>query len=116
MNLCNKDILYVLPLLPPIPDYPSVQYGVESYVHPWIPESEDVEDVSKECRYVDSSMELSTGNAAFNPSQDWDYLKGGEGERADHVEDTLVGIHHNDLDAIEEDDEIEEADEEDEGW
>ncbi|GFH46311.1 hypothetical protein CTEN210_02785 [Chaetoceros tenuissimus] len=106
----------VLPVLPPIPiDYPSVQFGVENYVSPWI-NSEDVEDISKKCRYVGSSMELSMDNAAFNHcSQDWYYVKGSEGENADNVEDAIAGIHHNDLDAIDEQQEgNEEA--EDEGW
>jgi hypothetical protein len=109
----------VLPVLPHIP-VDSVKYGVENYVHPWIRESEGVEDVSKECRYVDSSMELSRGNAAFNSCsrEDWYYVKGDEDENVDNVEEALVGIHHNDLDVIVEvqADDDEEEEEKDEEW
>lgn len=45
----------VRPVLSPLPiEYTSVKFGIENYVSPWI-QSEDVEEVSKECRYVDSS-------------------------------------------------------------
>ena len=110
----------VLSSLPrPIPiEYPSVQYGVENYVHPMIPRSENVEVVSNECRYVDSSMELSRGNAAFNSCQDWYYVKGDQSEIIvnDDIDDVLVGIHHNDLDAIVEAQDDDEEEDRDEVW
>lgn len=84
-----------------------------------IPRSENVEDVSKECRYVDSSMELSRGNAAFNSCQeDWDYVKGDQNEIAadNNIDDILVGIHHNDLDAIVEAQDDDEEEDRDEVW
>lgn len=103
----------VRPVLSPLPiEYTSVKFGIENYVSPWI-QSEDVEEVSKECRYVDSSKELSRDNAAFNCcSQDWHYIKGSEGENSDNVEVALAGIHHNDLDAIEEQQDEDAKDEE----
>lgn len=97
------------PVLSPI-DYPSVQYGVENFVHPMIPRSENVEDVSKECRYVDSS--------SFNSCQDWDYVKGDQSEIVvnDDIDNVLVGIHHNDLDAIVEAQDDDEEEDRDEVW
>ncbi|GFH52561.1 hypothetical protein CTEN210_09037 [Chaetoceros tenuissimus] len=103
----------VTAVLPQVPiEYPSVQFGVENYVSPWIQSEQGLEDVSKECMYVESSMELSIGNAAFNHSQGWNYVKGGESKDVNNIEDALAGIHHNGLDAIVEDEDDNEEDKE----
>lgn len=81
----------------------SVKFGVENNNCLGM-ENESCDDVSKECRYVDSSMQLSHHNAAYNSFEEWSYVKGGEGESAQvDIEDAIAGIHHNDLDAIVED-------------
>lgn len=81
----------------------SVKFGVENNNCLGM-EIESCDDVSKDCIYVDSSMLLSRDNAAFNSSEEFFYVKGGEGESAQvDIEDAIAGIHHNDLDAIVED-------------
>lgn len=81
----------------------SVKFGVENNNRLGI-EIESCDDVSKECKYVDSSIQLSRDNAAFNSSEEFFYVKGGEDESAQvDIEDAIAGIHHNDLDAIVED-------------
>ncbi|GFH52378.1 hypothetical protein CTEN210_08854 [Chaetoceros tenuissimus] len=81
----------------------SVKFGVENNNRLGM-EIESCDDVSKECKYVDSSFQLSRDNAAFNSSEEFFYVKGGEGESAQvDIEDAIAGIHHNDLDAIVED-------------
>lgn len=81
----------------------SVKYGVES--PPSMVDSPKFDCASNECMYVDSSIELSRDNAAYNSSQDWDYIKGGSQNESsgENAKDVIAGIHHNDLDAIVED-------------
>ena len=78
----------------------SVKFGVENpEPHPK-QLGESFRDVSNECMYVDSSIQLSRGNAAFNSSQDWHYVVGSEGESSQEPQDVIACIHHNDLDMV----------------
>jgi hypothetical protein len=77
----------------------SVKYGVVEN-----PPALSFNNVSNECRYVDSSQELSRTNAAFNSSEEWHYVKGGSTDGINQdPENAIAGIHYNDLDAIVED-------------
>ena len=81
----------------------SVKYGVAAEKNP----SQGRVISSNECMYFDSSQELSRNNVAYNSSPDWYYVKGGsqnEIESDQNAKDAIAGIHHNDLDAIVEDD------------
>lgn len=81
----------------------SVKYGVVESP-PSMVDSSKFDCVSNECMYVDSSIEISRDNAAYNSSQDWHYVKGGsQNESGEAIEDVIAGIHHNDLVAIVED-------------
>ena len=80
----------------------SVKYGVAAEIPP-----QGRVICSNECMHFDSSQELSRNNVAYNSSQDWYYVKGGsqnEIESDQNAKDAIAGIHHNDLDAIVEDD------------
>ncbi|GFH52696.1 hypothetical protein CTEN210_09172 [Chaetoceros tenuissimus] len=81
----------------------SVKYGVES--PPSMVDYSKFDCASNECMYVDSSIELSRDNAAYNSSQDWHYIKGGSQNESsgENAKGVIAGIHHNDLDAIVED-------------
>ena len=59
----------------------SVEYGVVENPPVDKDHALSFNNVSNECRYVDSSQELSRTNAAFNSSEEWHYVKGGSTER-----------------------------------
>ena len=79
----------------------SVKFGVEH-----IPKDSCADVCSNECMYVNSSEQLSRDNAAFNSSQDWHHIVGSEGSSAQEPQDIIACIHHNDLEMIAEESDV----------
>lgn len=80
--------------------YPSsVKFGVAN-------PPEKLCGVSNECMYVNSSEQLSRENAVFNSSKDWHHIVGSEGPSAQEPQDVIACIHHNDLEMIGEESDV----------